>query len=103
MNCNNIYFIASSLTDSFGSSGGGGGGGPAINSRPHRQTSVPAPPVNTYINGATDGANLEVLEYPFLTMKTYPPGFIVHIGKSLLVLVRYKDRFVIEFVLQGAQ
>ena len=28
----------------------------------------------------SDTANLEGLEYPFLTMKTYPPGFIVHLG-----------------------
>jgi hypothetical protein len=56
----------------------------AANCRPHRQTSVPAPPTSTYLNG-TDGTNLEVLEYPFLTMKTYPPGFIIHIGKFLLV------------------
>lgn len=45
--------------------------------RPHRQVSAP--------NGQpSDSANLEVLEYPFLTMKTYPPGFIVHIGESFL-------------------
>lgn len=25
--------------------------------------------------------NLDMLEYPFLTMTEYPPGFIVHIGK----------------------
>ena len=75
--------LASSLTDSFGSSGGGN---TAINSRTLRQTSVPVPPANNYLNG-TDGTNLEVLEYPFLTMKTYPPGFIIHIGMPLLVLM----------------
>ncbi|XP_046644781.1 C2 domain-containing protein 5-like isoform X3 [Daphnia pulicaria] len=72
---------ASSLSDSFGSSGGGV---IASNCRPttHRQTSVPAPPTNAYLN--TDVTrNLEVLEYPFLTMKTYPPGFIVHIGGTV--------------------
>ncbi|XP_046438601.1 C2 domain-containing protein 5-like isoform X4 [Daphnia pulex] len=72
---------ASSLSDSFGSSGGGV---IASNCRPttHRQTSVPAPPTSAYLN--TDVTrNLEVLEYPFLTMKTYPPGFIVHIGGTV--------------------
>lgn len=29
--------------------------------------------------------NLEMLEYPFLTMTEYPPGFIVHIGKLTVV------------------
>ncbi|EFX89381.1 hypothetical protein DAPPUDRAFT_40738 [Daphnia pulex] len=56
----------------------------ASNCRPttHRQTSVPAPPTSAYLN--TDVTrNLEVLEYPFLTMKTYPPGFIVHIGGTV--------------------
>lgn len=24
---------------------------------------------------------LEMLEYPFITMQQYPPGFVVHIGK----------------------
>lgn len=48
--------------------------------RPHRQVSAP--------NGQpSDSANLEVLEYPFLTMKTYPPGFIVHIGDSFFLYV----------------
>jgi len=73
-------FAASSLSDnnSFGSSGGGGIA-PTCRPTTHRQTSVPAPPTSAYLN--TDVTrNLEVLEYPFLTMKTYPPGFIVHIG-----------------------
>lgn len=53
----------------------------AANCRPYRQTSVPAPPSSTYPNGA-EVSSLEILEYPFLTLKTYPPGFIVHIGKN---------------------
>ena len=54
------------------------------NCRPttHRQTSVPAPP-SAYLNSDVT-RNLEILEYPFLTMKTYPPGFIVHIGNILI-------------------
>lgn len=72
-----LLFTASSLTDSVGSSGGN----MAPNCRPYRQTSVPAPPTSTYPNVA-EVSNMEILEYPFLTLKTYPPGFIVHIGKS---------------------
>lgn len=73
-----ISFTASSLSDSFGSSGGG----ISSNCRQtaHRQTSVPVPPSNTYLNGVDVTRNLDALEYPFLTMKTYPPGFIVHVG-----------------------
>jgi len=26
---------------------------------------------------------LEMLEYPFITMQHYPPGFILHIGKFI--------------------
>ncbi|XP_057366320.1 C2 domain-containing protein 5-like isoform X1 [Daphnia carinata] len=72
---------ASSLSDSFGSSGGG----ISSNCRPaaHRQTSVPAASTNTYLNGVDVTRNLDALEYPFLTMKTYPPGFIVHVGGTV--------------------
>lgn len=33
-----------------------------------------------------------MLEYPFLTMKTYPPGFVVHIGKLLAKLLKSVNR-----------
>lgn len=52
----------------------------ATHSRAYRQNSVPAPPPSTFPN-VNDVASLEILEYPFLTLTTYPSGFIVHIGK----------------------
>lgn len=79
VSCSYFSFLASSLSDSFGSSGGG-----VNHSRPHRQTSVPAPTTNAFPNGS-DCMSLEFLEYPFLTMKTYPPGFIVHIGRKRIL------------------
>lgn len=27
----------------------------------------------------------EMLEYPFITMQQYPPGFILHIGKHFII------------------
>lgn len=29
----------------------------------------------------------EMLEYPFITMQQYPPGFILHIGKHFITRV----------------
>lgn len=51
----------------------------AAHCRAYRQNSVPVPPPSTFPN-VNDVASLEILEYPFLTLTTYPPGFIVHIG-----------------------
>jgi len=70
---------ASSLSDSMGSSGGGT---VAARSAGHRHGIAP-PSASTTYAPLSDTTNLEVLEYPFLTMKTYPPGFIVHIGGTV--------------------
>ncbi|XP_063530080.1 uncharacterized protein LOC134741283 isoform X2 [Cydia strobilella] len=51
-----------SLNASVGNTGGGGG-------------AILRPSMNSN--------NLEMLEYPFLTMSEYPPGFIVHIGGTV--------------------
>lgn len=72
--------IASSLSDSVGSSGGGV---IAARSAGHRH-GIPPPSSSTNYAPLSDTTNLEVLEYPFLTLKTYPPGFIVHIGISMM-------------------
>lgn len=58
---------------------GSSGGGTNNSCKPHRQASIPGPGTQSFPPG-TDAAPLEILEYPFLTMKTYPPGFILHIG-----------------------
>lgn len=52
---------------------------------PLRQNSAPVPTTSGAGGGYAavappEAANLEVLEYPFLTMTSYPPGFIVHLG-----------------------
>ncbi|CAK1545753.1 unnamed protein product [Leptosia nina] len=52
----------SSLNASLGNTGSGGG-------------AILRPSMNSN--------NLEMLEYPFLTMTEYPPGFIVHIGGTV--------------------
>lgn len=31
------------------------------------------------------GDNFDMMEYPFLTLTKYPPGFILHIGKIFIV------------------
>ncbi|CAH0760852.1 unnamed protein product [Diatraea saccharalis] len=52
-------------------------------------SSLNAPAVNTGSGGGAilrpsmNSNNLEMLEYPFLTMTEYPPGFIVHIGGTV--------------------
>ena len=51
--------------------------------RPYRQGSIPVPVSQTYSATGAEVVNVDVLEYPFLTMKTYPPGFIVHIGGTV--------------------
>ena len=66
---------ASSLSDSVGSSGGG-----IIAARSAHRHGAPVPGSSITYAPPSDTTNLEVLEYPFLTMKTYPPGFIVHLG-----------------------
>ena len=76
----NVYIsTASSLSDSVGSSGGGMVVG---RSAGHRH-GIPPPSSSAAYVPLSDTTNLEVLEYPFLTMKTYPPGFITHIGNSI--------------------
>ncbi|XP_052754153.1 C2 domain-containing protein 5 [Galleria mellonella] len=52
-------------------------------------SSVNTPGVNVGSGGGAilkpsmNSNNLEMLEYPFLTMSEYPPGFIVHIGGTV--------------------
>ena len=36
--------------------------------------------VKPHINHET----LDMLEYPFLTLSKFPPGFIIHLGKSII-------------------
>ena len=75
-----FFFSASSLSDSVGSSSGM----MSSANRPYRQGSVPVPVNQTYsTTSGPEAVNLDVLEYPFLTMKTYPPGFVVHIGGTV--------------------
>lgn len=59
--------------------------------RAHRQTSVPTSTPSAY-SPYNETSGLEMLEYPFLTMKTYPPGFVVHIGKLLAKLLKSVNR-----------
>ncbi|XP_076063001.1 C2 domain-containing protein 5 [Oratosquilla oratoria] len=62
-----------SLAGSGGSSGGGGGGG-VVGGR------------GTFSGGQRPFLtqdSFEMLEYPFLTMKSFPPGFVLHLGGTV--------------------
>ena len=65
--------LGGSLTGSGGSSGGRGGIG-VLGVSPHR-------PVMTQ-------EAFDMLEYPFLTMTTFPQGFILHLGKKQQISFR---------------
>lgn len=60
-----IFLTGGSLAGSGGSSGGGVGKGGTLTGV-HR-------PIMTQ-------ESFDLLEYPFLTMKTFPPGFILNLG-----------------------
>lgn len=34
--------------------------------------------------------NIEMLEYPFLTITKYPPGFILHLGKFKIFIHTFR-------------
>ena len=41
---------------------------------------------------------MDMLEYPFLTMQQYPPGFILHIGKYRRIIKLRKKILFIDIV-----
>lgn len=45
---------------------------------------------------------LDAMEYPFLTMTKYPPGFIVHLGWYMILYITfYENKYILEFILGG--
>lgn len=59
------------------------GSGNSLTSGDRTQTGYVRVPMNARMKQPFNQENLDMLEYPFLTISKFPPGFILHLGATV--------------------